>query len=191
MLSVVVFELIPEAINHWNFTGTLFFCILGIALVALTDLKLNVGGNHNAKIALITAAGIMIHNFPEGIIMGCGFASGTTLGIKMALIIGIHDIPEGIAVSAPLMASRIKKHKILIYALITALPTIAGALAGGFISNISKDVLGACLSLASGIMLYVVCGELLPESTRLWDGITSTFGMLSGVIAGLIITNVL
>ena len=33
----------------------------------------------------MAALGIMIHNFPEGIIMGCGFVAGGTLGIKMSI----------------------------------------------------------------------------------------------------------
>lgn len=192
MLSVVVFDLIPEALNKWSFKGTLFFCILGIVLVIFADTKIKINNvNLHTKVAVITAIGLMIHNFPEGVIMGCGFAAGGTLGIKMALIIGIHDIPEGIAVSAPLMASDIKIYKILIYAFLTAFPTVLGTLLGAFISHISTNVLGACLSFASGIMLYVVCGEMIPESSKLWDGITSTLGVLAGVIVGLIITHIL
>jgi ZIP family zinc transporter len=105
----------------------------------------------------------------------------------MSLIIAIHDIPEGIAVSAPLMASKVKISRILLYAFITAFPTAIGTFAGVYIANISKNVLGACLSAASGIMLYVVCGEMIPESSKLWDGITSTLGTLCGIVLGLVI----
>lgn len=191
MLSVVVCDLIPEAINQWNVQGTVLFCILGSGLVLLADSKLNKYQNTQIKIANITALALMIHNFPEGIIMGCGFAAGTSLGIKMALIIGIHDVPEGIAVSAPLLSTGTGKFKIIIYAIITALPTMAGALAGGFVSNISLDVLGISLSIASGIMLYVVCFEMLPESLRLYSFKSSAVGILAGIAAGFIITNIL
>lgn len=191
MLSVVVCDLLPEAINQWNVQGTLLFCIIGTGFVMLVDSKLNKFQNTQVKIANITALALMIHNFPEGIIMGCGFAAGTSLGIKMALIIGIHDVPEGIAVSAPLLSTGSRKFKIIIYAVITALPTMAGALTGGFVSNISLDVLGISLSIASGIMLYVVCFEMIPESLRLHSFKTSTVGVLAGIAAGLIITNIL
>jgi ZIP family zinc transporter len=87
--------------------------------------------------------------------MGCGFAAGGALGIKMSIIIAIHDIPEGIAVSAPLIASKVKIPKILFYTFITAFPTAVGTWIGAYIANISVNVLGACLSFASGIMLYV------------------------------------
>jgi zinc transporter, ZIP family len=192
MLSVVVFDLIPEAIVKWNFFGTISLCIIGIIVIAIIDNKINLDNvNKHLKVAFMAALGLMIHNFPEGIIMGCGFAAGGTLGIKMALIIAIHDIPEGIAVSAPLMASEVKVPKILFYAFITAFPTAIGTWVGTYIANISVNVLGACLSFASGIMLYVVCGEMIPESSKLWDGVTSTIGTLSGIIIGLIMVKIL
>jgi ZIP family zinc transporter len=192
MLAVVAFDLIPEALTKWHFGGTLLFCVLGIVIIAIIDTKINIDGfNQHMKVAFMAALGLMIHNFPEGIIMGCGFAAGGTLGIKMSLIIAIHDIPEGIAVSAPLMASRVRVSKILLYAFITAFPTALGTWLGAYIANISQNVLGACLSFASGIMLYVVCGEMIPESSKLWDGITSTIGTLSGVIVGLIMVKMI
>lgn len=192
MLSVVAFDLIPEALTKWSFAGTLLFCILGIVVISIIDTKVNIDSlNQHMKVAFMAALGLMIHNFPEGVIMGCGFAAGGALGIKMSLIIAIHDIPEGIAVAAPLMASRVRVSKILFYAFITAFPTALGTWLGAYIANISENVLGACLSLASGIMLYVVCGEMIPESSKLWDGITSTIGILSGVILGLIMVEII
>lgn len=191
MLSVVMFDLIPEALNNWSFFKTLFFCIIGILVMAVIDIILNsknIAQNSHTKLAFLTALGLMIHNFPEGIIMGCGFIGGQSLGIKMSIIISIHDIPEGIAVSAPLMMSDMKSSKILLYSFLTALPTAIGVWLGIFIGSVSKNVLGACISFASGVMLYVVCGEMLPESSRLWDSIISTFGVLLGIVMGLIMS---
>lgn len=188
MLSVVVFDLMPEAIKEWGLGRTIFFCVLGIVMIVYMDRKVSLKGlNKHMKVAVMAAMGLMIHNFPEGIIMGCGFASGGSLGLKMSLVIAIHDIPEGISVSAPLMASRVKAKKILLYSFLTAFPTALGAFFGAYIGSISKDILGACLAFASGIMLFVVCGEMMPESNKLWDGVTSTIGMLAGILSGLII----
>ncbi|WP_034868204.1 ZIP family metal transporter [Clostridium lundense] len=192
MLSIVVFDLIPESLQDWGVTNTIICCIMGIVLVTLVDnyLQMNKVDKH-IKMALITAIGLMIHNFPEGIIMGCGFATGGSLGIKMSLLIAIHDIPEGIAVAAPLMASRVKALKILTYTIATAVPTVIGTFIGAYIGKVSTDALGISLSFASGIMLYVVCGEMIPESSKLWDGVASTIGVLSGVIFGLILIRLL
>lgn len=192
MLAVVVFDLIPEALSNWSFIYTIIFCILGIILIAFVDKKINNEYiDKHKKMAIITALGLMLHNFPEGMIMGCGFASGTNLGIKMSLVIGIHDIPEGMAVATPLMASNENSFKIFLYTVLTALPTVLGAILGAFMGQISNNLLGANLSIASGIMLYVVCGEMLPQSNKLWEGISSTIGVLTGLIFGLIIVYLL
>jgi zinc transporter, ZIP family len=196
MLSIVVFDLIPEAMTNWSFIGTLIFCLLGILTIVLIDTKLNLsnssfGKNKHLKVAFMAALGLMLHNLPEGVIMGCGFVAGQSLGLKMSLIIAIHDIPEGIAVSAPLMASNVKVSKILLYAFLTAFPTAVGSWIGAYVGSVSPNILGACLAFASGIMMYVVCGEMFPESSKLWDGVTSSIGVVSGIMLGLIMVKII
>ena len=194
MLSVVVFELIPEATDKTGLLGTLLFLILGIIIVAIIDKMSNLSSNANSqytKVAFMVAMGIMLHNFPEGLIMGFGFVNGDSLGLKMSLIIAIHDVPEGLAVAAPLMLSGTNSRKILLYAFLTALPTAIGAWIGIYIGSISIKILGSALAFASGVMLYVIYGEMIPQSKKLWAGITNTLGILLGIIVGLIMTNVI
>lgn len=194
MLSIVVFELIPEATEKTGLFGTLLFLILGVIIVVLIDKISSSSSNVNSnftKVAFMVAIGIMLHNFPEGLIMGFGFVNGESLGLKMSVIIAIHDIPEGLAVAAPLMLSGTKSRRILFYAFLTALPTAIGAWIGIYIGSISINILGCALAFASGVMLYVIYGEMIPESKKLWSGTTSTLGILLGIIAGLIMTNVL
>ena len=194
MLSIVVFELIPEATEKTGFFGTLLFLILGIIIVVIIDKMSHLSSGVNSeytKVAFMVAMGIMLHNFPEGLIMGFGFVNGESLGLKMSVIIAIHDVPEGLAVAAPLMLSGTKNRKILFYAFLTALPTAIGAWLGIYIGSISVNILGSALAFASGVMLYVIYGEMIPESKKLWSGTTSTLGMLFGIIVGLVMTNML
>ncbi|MEW8955887.1 ZIP family metal transporter [Clostridium sp.] len=190
MLSVVVFDLIPEAIEQGGFLYTLVFYILGMFIIYLIE-KLAHSKDSYSKMAFITALGLMLHNFPEGIIMGCSFLSGKSLGVKTSIIIALHDVPEGLAVTVPLMASNKSLFKILLYVFITAVPTALGALIGVLIGNVSQIFLGICLALASGIMIYVVFGELIPESNKLSSGITNTISVLLGVTIGLLLVNVM
>ncbi len=194
MLSIVAFELIPEATSKTGFLRTLLFLILGIIIVAVIDKVSNLSSNVNSqytKVAFMVAISIMLHNFPEGLIMGFGFVNGENLGLKMSVIIAVHDVPEGLAVAAPLMLSGTKSSEILLYAFLTALPTAIGAWAGIYIGSISINMLGSALAFASGVMLYVIYGEMIPESKKLWSGITNTLGILLGIIVGLIMTNVI
>lgn len=193
MLAIVVFDLMPECIKKWNFKSTLFTIVLGIIIIAVSDRILNkkrIFSNKHMQVAVITAAGLMLHNFPEGIIMGCGFFLGGSLGIRMCILIAVHDIPEGIAVAAPMVASRIDPLKIFVYTAITAIPTAFGAAIGIFIGGISANILGTSLGLASGIMLYVVCGKMMPEAVKLWYGLSTTLSILTGFLLGLVMCNI-
>lgn len=191
MLSIVMFDLVPEAFTKINFFSAIIFSFIGVLIIIFIDVISSSKGKFHtthSKVAFMAAVGLMIHNFPEGIIMGAGFVASGDLGIKMSLLIAIHDIPEGIAVSAPLMVARVKRFKILGYAFITALPTVIGGWIGVLIGNVSSQLLGACLSIASGIMLYVIFGEMLPEALNLEKGRGITFSIFIGIILGLVIT---
>ena len=188
MLAVVVFELVPDAMEKGSVNSTLIFFVVGMVTILIIDVfssRFNFSKNSHVKVATMTALALMLHNLPEGVIMGCGFLGKSSLGFKMCLIIGIHDIPEGMAVASPLMASKVKKTKILGYALVTTLPTAIGAWVGVYIGGVSDKILATCLALASGVMLYVVCGDMFPESTRLWEGVSTTVGILIGVLCGM------
>jgi ZIP family zinc transporter len=194
MFSVVVFDLIPECLNKWSFIYTLITIIMGIIFIYIVDnflRKRNICTNKHLQIAILTAVGLMLHNFPEGIIMGCSFVVGGSLGLKMCILIAIHDVPEGLAVTAPMLASNVNPLKIFIYTAITALPTAFGAAMGLFIGNISQTVLGTSLGLASGIMLYVVCFSMIPEAIEFSGGNRSKMGILLGILFGFVMCTAL
>lgn len=189
MFVISIFDLIPEAVEKNGFFKTVIFSLIGILSVLLINNISNHYGdskNNHIKVAFMVALGVMLHNFPEGVIMGFGFVAGDNLGIKMSVLIAIHDIPEGIAIAAPLLVSKVKTSKIILYTFITALPTVIGAWIGIFVGRISTYVLGSSLALAAGVMLYVVCGEMIPEAKKLSGKEISTFGILVGIVFGII-----
>ena len=142
---------------------------------------------------LVMAAAIALHNVPEGMVIGASFARTLDQiltnrgGLIMALVIGLHNIPEGMAVAVPLISGGMNKvHSVGITALSGA-PTILGALMGFFIGVISPTALVISLSFASGAMLYVVFGELLPESILMWKSKLPAAMVILGLLTGLLI----
>lgn len=194
MVSIVFLELIPEALNYNGFIDTLLFVSFGIIIILLTDMLSKETSLHkdaHMKVAFLMALGIMLHNFPEGLIMGFGFLKEADLGIKMSILISIHDMPEGLAMATPLIISGVKPSKILFYAFLVALPTTIGAWLGIILGTISQAILGKCLAFASGVMLYVIFGQMLPESNELTDNFTTTLSILGGIVLGFIMLNVI
>lgn len=137
------------------------------------------------------AFAIALHNFPEDMVIGASYASdevtGGVGGLAMAIVIGLHNIPEGMAVAVPLVAGGMKKVKAAFLTAITGAPTILGAMLGYFLGTLSPTMLAFSLSFASGAMLYVVFGELLPEAILMWRSKAPAFAMLVGLLVGVVI----
>ena len=142
---------------------------------------------------LVMAAAIALHNVPEGMVIGASFAVtvdeilSNRGGLLMALVIGLHNIPEGMAVAVPLISGGMKKWRSVAVTALSGSPTILGALAGFLIGAISPTALVISLSFASGAMLYVVFGELLPESILMWKSKLPAALAVLGMLTGLII----
>ena len=110
-----------------------------------------------------------------------------TGGLALAIVIGLHNIPEGMSVSVPLIAGGMGKPKAVLLTAITGAPTIIGAMIGYGLGTIGPISLCLSLSFASGAMLYVVFGELLPESILIWRSKAPAFAMLVGLLVGVMI----
>ena len=138
---------------------------------------------------LVMAIVIALHNLPEGMVIGATYAKDPTKilggsGIIIAIVIGLHNIPEGMAVSVPLVSGGTKKWKAALYTALSGAPTIIGAIIGFAVGGINEIGLSVSLALASGAMLYVVFGELLPESILMWKSKLPAFMVLFGLMLG-------
>lgn len=142
---------------------------------------------------LVMAAAIALHNIPEGMVIGASFArsAGEAVldrgGLTMAIIIGMHNIPEGMAVSVPLISGGMPKWQSVLITALTGFPTVLGALLGYTVGAMGPIALALSLSFASGAMLYVVFGELLPESILMWRSKLPAAAAIIGMLTGLII----
>ena len=105
----------------------------------------------------------------------------------MAIVIGLHNVPEGMAVSVPLISGGMGKLKAVLLTALSGLPTVFGALLGFALGGISDIMLVLSLGFASGAMLYVVFGELLPESILMWRSKLPAFVLFIGVIVGFLL----
>lgn len=155
----------------------------------------------NAKSNLFIAGLVMmfaiaLHNLPEGMVIGASYAipqddvaanlfSGS--GFIMAIVIGLHNVPEGMAVSVPLVSGGMSKIKAVLLTALSGLPTVFGAVIGYALGGINEIMLVLSLGFASGAMLYVVFGELLPESILMWRSKLPAFALFVGVIAGFLL----
>ena len=142
---------------------------------------------------LVMAAAIALHNVPEGMVIGASFARTAKEmllnrgGLTMAVVIGLHNIPEGMAVAVPLISGGMPKWRSVVITALTGFPTVLGALLGFTVGAMGPTALSLSLSFASGAMLYVVFGELLPESILMWQSKLPATATIIGMLTGLVI----
>ena len=142
------------------------------------------------RVWLIVIA-LIIHNLPEGFAVGVSIINNPHKGIATALAIGIQDIPEGLAVTLPLMIATNKIVVPLFIGFLSGFSEFITALFGGWAFSILKNLLPFGLSMAGGAMVYVTVKEVFPEVYRSERERLITCGFLSGFLVMLILDTVL
>ena len=201
MLSIVCFDLIPESMQITNILNTVIGVIFGVVCMILCDMlveklfrkkdiefKNKSTKNNLLRTGIVVSIGLAPHNLPEGLAIGSSFEASIKLGYSLALAICLHDIPEGISMGVPMKNGGMKKSKIIFYVFMSGVTTGIGAFLGALIGGISDIVIAMCLAFAGGAMLYIVSGELIPESNELYKGKFPILGNIIGFIIGMFAT---
>ncbi|MBR2025097.1 MAG: ZIP family metal transporter [Clostridia bacterium] len=142
------------------------------------------GESHNnqqlSKVLLFVMA-IAIHNLPEGIAAGVGFGSGNdTQALIIAGGIALQNIPEGMVIIGPMLASGVSRKKTFLIAMATGLVEVVGTLIGYFAVSIASAILPFALAFAGGTMLYVISDEMIPETHAHGEQRGATYALLVG-----------
>ena len=196
MISIVCFDLIPEALEISGISLILLGIIIGVICMIVCDVlvqekfnnKERKSANTNSllKTGIIVSIGLALHNFPEGLAIGSGFGASLKLGYSLALAILLHDNPEGVSMAVPMKNGGMKKTKVIFYVILSGITTGIGAFFGALVGTISQEIIAICLSFAAGAMLYIVSGELIPESNKLYRGRIASIGNILGFILGIL-----
>lgn len=150
--------------------------------------------HHDSKLSLFVAGVVMacaiaLHNIPEGMTIGASFAVSSDLmwgtGMIMAVLIGLHNIPEGMAVAVPLISGGTGRVRATLLTAACGLPTVLGAWLGFWLGDIGPLGLTMSLGFASGAMLYVVFGEIMPESYLIYRSKLPAFAVMVGLALGM------
>lgn len=196
MLAATFFSLLLPALDEGGVILTIIGILTGSLLMSTLDKVVphlhfisGIEGPTSSlsKIWLFILA-IMLHNLPEGLSVGVGFASSDIrLGLTIAIAIGLQNIPEGLAVALPLRVEGYTKVKAFgIATLSGALEPIMGFL-GYFLVRFFKPLLPVALATAAGAMLYVISEEIIPESHRSGFEKEATFSLIGGFILMMVL----
>lgn len=142
------------------------------------------------KLGIMSALAIAIHNFPEGVATFIGALNNQEMGAGITFAIALHNIPEGIAVAIPIYYATRNKAKALLYATLSGLSELLGALLCILITSVfgieltgDSMAFPLILSAVAGIMIYISLDELLPTAEKYGKHHIA----IGGVVAGMAI----
>ncbi|MBD5560522.1 MAG: ZIP family metal transporter [Clostridia bacterium] len=196
MLAVALLDMLPEAWEEGGFWPLLIGLILGFALLLFLSRRTHHEHLHDAdgvdpglvqehqlaRTGLLIALGMSIHNVPQGLAIGTGIAAGFAWPLSVLLM--LHNVPEGMAMALPLKVGRASAVRIMGIALLTAVPTIVGALIGALLSEISGAFVGGCLAFSAGSMIFITISELIPQAVNLGSRTALILSAAAGALLG-------
>lgn len=137
------------------------------------------------RTGMLVALGIGIHNFPEGMATFAGALQDFRLGLAIAVAVAVHNIPEGLAVSTPVYLAAGSRRKAFLWSLYSGLAEPVGAaLAAIFLFRFLDDTV-------LGWVLSVVAGIMVYISLDELIPASREYGQdnhaILGAIAGMLV----
>lgn len=145
--------------------------LLGVLFIFATDRFLKgreVGFGRargaGARRMLMIVAVMTAHSFSEGVAVGVAFGGAATLAAVVTLAIAVHNVPEGLAISAVLRPQGISVLGCAGWSIISSLPQPLMAVPAFLFVETFAPALPYGLGFAAGAMIFMVLVELLPEA---------------------------
>ena len=107
--------------------------------------------------------GDSVHNFIDGVIIAVTFLVNIPLGIVTTLAVAAHEIPQEIGDFGILLNKGLKKKKVLLLNIISALTAMMGAVIAYLLGEKIEASLPILLSITAGFFIYIAASDLIPE----------------------------
>ena len=164
------FGLVAEGARYGEWQ-TIVGATVGVLFILVTQRVL---GDHELEFEKMTGADarqmllivivMTIHSFAEGVAVGVSFGGGETLGAVITIAIAVHNIPEGLAITAVLRPRGVSLVRCAGWSVFSSLPQPLMAVPAFVFVEAFRPGLPFGIGFAAGAMFFMVLDELLPEA---------------------------
>jgi zinc transporter ZupT len=139
-------------------------------------------------IGIVPMLGIGFHSFIDGFIYSIAFTVSILTGYLATMGMVLHEFPEGIITYLLLVRGGFAERKAMLLAFLAAAATtpLGMLLSYPLVSAIEQPLLGALLALSAGALVYVGATHLLPRAEREHKRF-SLVALAGGVLVAVII----
>lgn len=107
--------------------------------------------------------GDIIHNALDGVAIAAAFLVSIPTGIVTTFAVAAHEIPQEIGDFALLLHKGMKRGKVLLVNLLSALATVALAVITFILGSESQLPLGVLIGISAGFLLYIAMSDIIPD----------------------------
>lgn len=179
IFAVVAIELLPDIVIEGSIIGVSIGFFAGLALMLLIKhfthkfeekhkQDLAKSGTSSINTNLMPwglLAGIAVDIALDGILLGVGFASGSSEGVLLCIALSLEILVLGLVVATELKSENFTAKRIFIIIFILSSTFILGAFIGSvLLSFVSEAGLNSILAFGLSALMYLVTEELLVEA---------------------------
>ncbi len=179
LLSAVAFALIPQAIPELSTIALIAIFLGGTFSFMLIDIVIA-----RSQGSLAQVLSMMMDFIPEALALGASFAHDHSLGLLLAIFIGLQNLPEGFNSYIELTRSMKTRRALILMLGLSFIGVVAALLGNRYLSAFPKLV-DSILLYAGGGILYLIFQDIAPLSKKPNDWIPATgasFGFLLGML---------
>jgi len=189
VLAVALFDIFPEVFaldrgfSYMPFAAVgflSFFWLERYTAMHRSREHVHATSSHEQELGALSAAGLVLHSFLDGVAIGVGFQSSTQVGFLIAFGIIAHDLSDGLNTVTVVLAHGSPPRRAIYWLALDMIAPIAGA-AATLVFNL-RSGLPWVLAFFAGSFLYIGASDLLPEAREHnspWVGVATSLGMLA------------
>jgi ZIP family zinc transporter len=197
VLAVALFDILPEV---FALGGPSYMPIAAVGFLAFFGLErytalhrarehVHAAKAHETELGSLSAAGLVLHSFLDGVAIGVGFQTSTKVGLLIALGIIAHDLSDGLnTVTVVLAHGNPLKHAVRWLVVDMMAPVLGASLTVVF--HMNGAMLPWVLAFFVGSFLYIGASDLLPEAREHdspWVAVATILGMVAIYVSTLML----
>lgn len=169
LLAAAFLDLLPEAGEMTDVRPVMMAALAGFTAFFVLERSLSWFHHHHDdevhgrnQTASLIVIGDTLHNFIDGLAIGAAFLVSPAVGVVAAIAIAAHEIPQEIGDFGLLLAKGMKRKKIVIVNIMSAIATVLGAALVYWLGDAFRIDEGVLLAVAAGFFIYIAASDIIP-----------------------------
>jgi zinc and cadmium transporter len=191
LLAAVFLDLLIDGLEQSSATTIMISTLAGIIIFFFAERFLHWFHHHHQhedadpSVSLIVV-GDTLHNALDGVAIAAAFLVSVPTGIVTTIAVAAHEIPQEIGDFGLLLSKGMKRKKVLLVNVISALATTLMAVITFALGANNRLPVGVLLGLSAGFLLYIAMSDVIPtihetvQKKKLFD--LQPFLLLLGVV---------